>query len=127
LHEGEPGRSAHRPEQRLPGTGRLRRDHRRITTRGQPRPAARADQGAGARPSGVRLVSRPAEVWVVCAQRIRPGTRAHSGMDLRDSAHSRSNPVPETDSQVVPVAVSRGVRGTIYELRFTIYESRFTI
>ena len=49
LHEGEPGRSADRAQQRLPGARGLRRDHRRLTARGRLRPAAGPDPGAGAR------------------------------------------------------------------------------
>ena len=43
LHEGEPRRPAHGPQQRLPGARGLRRDHRRVAARGRLRQAARAD------------------------------------------------------------------------------------
>ena len=61
LYEGESGRSAHGALRRLPGAGRLRRDHRRVTARGRLRQVGPSHQGRRAADGCVRLVSRPAE------------------------------------------------------------------
>ena len=88
LHEGEPGRPAHGALQRLlapEGYGEIiggsqrEDDYDKLLAR---------IQRAGARPGGVRLVPRPAEVRHVRALGVRPGHRADGRVDLRGSRTS---------------------------------------
>src|SRR5688572_2698207 len=103
LHEGESPGSANHSRQRLPGSGRLRGDHRRLPARGRPRQAAGPDQGAGPRPRVISLVPGPPEIRDFRALGLRAGARAHGGVDLRHSPYPGGDRVSEADSSAVSV------------------------
>ena len=98
-----PDDPADRAEQRLPGAGRLRRDHRRLAARGRLRQAARPDPAAGARSRSVPLVPRSAEVRHLRALGLRPWRRADRGLDLRASPYPRGDRVSAADPSAVSV------------------------